>query len=140
MWPSVHARLSQRTRLTEQVDKARSRSGFSFDLAQKFIASGLERPIKIEQRINEIAALIPELDAQKQQLIAEIGLSEQNINKVQPQVFKIDILSNKLIKLYRKYRNYELSKDTEHNRLYRHSIYSDVSSIRASTTEYELIK
>jgi len=130
----------QRTFLTAQFEKARCRHGFSFDLAQKFIASGLERPIKIEQRLNEISVLIPELDAQKQQLIAEIDLSEQSFNKVQPQVFKIDILSNKLIKLYRKYRNYELSAGTEQNRMDRHSIYSDVGYIRASTTENELIK
>lgn len=130
----------QRTVLTDEFEKARRRHGFSFDLAQKFVASGLERPIEIEQRINDITALIPELDAQKQQLTAEIGLSEKNFSDLNSQVFKIDILSNKLIKLYRKYRNYDLVTDSEKCRIDRHRVYADVGYIRASTTENELIK
>lgn len=125
--------------LVEHYDKARHRSGFSFDLSQKFVTSGLDRPIEIERRITEITVLIPDLDLQKTKIVDEISFAEQAHSKLNPQVFKIDSLSNKLIKLYRKYRNYELAAGPEPRSLDRHEIYVDASYIRASTTENELI-
>lgn len=126
----------RRVALADCLNIATRRNDFRFELAQAFVASGLDRPTKIETRINEITAQLPELDEQKAGVTERIDDLEKKHEKLIPQVFKIDSLAHKLMMLYRKYRHYELPCETS---IDRHAAYVKVSFIRASTSDNELI-
>lgn len=126
----------RRVSLAERLDTANSRNDFRFELAEAFATSGLDRPTEIETRLNEITARLPELDKYKTEVMERIDVLGQKHEKLIPQVFKIDSLAHKLIKLYRKYRHYELSCETS---IDRHATYVKVSFIRASTSDNELM-
>lgn len=127
----------KRVTLVERLDIANSRNDFRFELAQGFVASGLDRPMEIDTRLNEITVRqLPEFEKQKTEIIERIGILEKKHEQLIPQVFKIDSLAHKLIKLYRKYRHHELSCKIS---IERHATYVKVSFIRASTSDNELM-
>lgn len=126
----MHAEPGLRGELALQVERAEKRCGFRFELAQKFVTSGENRPLEIEQRLCIISNGLSEMTPRKEQLLALIETQATESNELIGSIHKIDQTIWRLLKIFRKNRNHNLTCPIVLPS--RHEISMEASYIRAA--------
>lgn len=105
----MHAEPGLRGELALQVEHAEKRCGFRFELAQKFVTSGENRPLEIEQRLCVISNGLSEMTPRKEQLLELVETQAAESNELIGSIHKIDQTIWRLLKIFRKNRNHNLT-------------------------------
>ena len=128
-------------RLRAELDKARSRIGFEFDLADSFVRAGVRRPQEIVARLAQIA---PELE----RLVMAIPAAQERRDAIEPLLpeltsaaASIDTAARELRKQYRALFDVEMPvQSVAEAALRAHALFAPALAVRQAASTQDLVK